>query len=108
MHCYYITVGPELPPEDRELWRYAEKIVNIWKKVGLELGLTRSKLLVIEANNHDRNENAALDMLMKWKDVTKNPSQRVLHQAIENCRAQQAISGMYLISCNYYTIYVAH
>ena len=104
MHCYCTAVGPELPPEDRELWRYAEKIVNIWKKVGLELGLTRSKLLVIEANNHDRNENAALDMLMKWKDATKNPSQRVLHQAIENCRAQQAISGMYLISCNYYTM----
>ena len=87
-HRYCIVVDLELTIKDRELRKYADKIVNFWQRVGLELGLEDSTLTVIEANNPDRKEKAALDMLRKRKQVKINPIRRELQQAIENCQVQ--------------------
>ena len=95
IHSHCIVVDLELPLNDRELWRYGDKIAHIWKRVGLELGLKSSAINAIELNHPHHNENAALAMLIKWKEAKSNPPRRILHQAIENCKTQ-AIRGMYI------------
>ena len=102
MYSCYIVVDPEFPLNDRELWRYANKIADIWYQVGLELDLNPFELKVIEINYPNRNERAASEMLTKWKQAKNNPPRRVLQQAIKNCRTQ-ATKGMYIVFCIYYT-----
>ena len=70
-HC--IVVDLEQPLNDRELWKYGDKIAHIWKRVGLEIGLSSTTLDTIELNHPNHNENAALDMLKKWKEAKNNP-----------------------------------
>lgn len=88
IYSYCIIVDPELPLKDYELQRNADKIVDIWKMLGVVLGLKLSTLNDIELRNPNNNERAALQMLTKWKKVKNNPPQKVLHQAIEDCKAQ--------------------
>ena len=88
IHRYCIVADLELPIEDRELWRCADKIVDFWQRVGLQLGLEESAITIIEVNNPGRNEKAALAMLRKWKQVKVNATQRELDQAIETCQVQ--------------------
>ena len=90
-------VDPELPLKDYELQRYTDKIVDIWKRVGLKLGLKLSTLNAIELSNP---ESAASEMLIKWKEMKNNPPRKVLHQAIDNCRAETN-EGMYIVFYNY-------
>ena len=101
MHSYYncCYIDLELPLTDRESGKYAYEIVDIWYQVGLELGLDPGKLAAIKLNNLCRNEMAAIEMLMQWKQAKNNPPRRVLYKAVENCRTQ-AIRGMYLMYCN--------
>ena len=83
-----IAVDPELPLKDDELQRYADRIADIWKRIGLELDLEISTLNTIELSNPNNNEGAALQMLTTWKEMKGNPPRKVLQQAIEDCQAQ--------------------
>ena len=92
-----VTIDLDLPPQPIELGRISIKIADIWKRVGLELGLQPYQLNTIELNHPNHNENASLDMLLKWSDANKNATRRTLNQVIELC---QNIGGMYLF-CNH-------
>ena len=83
-----IVVDPELPLKDDELQQYADRIADIWKRIGLELDLELSTLNTIELSNPNHNESAALQMLTTWKEMKGNPPRKVLQQAIEDCQAQ--------------------
>ena len=99
MYYIHCCIDLELPLEDRELWRCAYEIVDIWFQVGLELDLDSCKLKAIESNYLHRNEKAAIEMLIQWKQAKNNPPRRVLHQAVKHYRTQ-AIRGIYLMFCN--------
>lgn len=85
MHC---ILDPELPLKEYELQIYAGKIVDIWNDVGLKLDLKPAALNAIELSHPNQNESAALQMLIKWKEMKNNPPRKVLHQAIKDCQAQ--------------------
>ena len=59
----------------------------------MELGLRLSTVNAIEFDYPHHSKNAALAMLIKWRESKNNPPRRVLYQAIENCETQ-AIRGM--------------
>ena len=61
----------------------------------MELGLKSYTINAIELDHPHHNENAALAMLIKWKEAKNNPPRRILHQAIENCKTQ-AKRSMYI------------
>ena len=96
---YCIAVDPELPLKDDELQQYADRIVDIWKRVGVELDLELSTLNAIELSNPNNNESAALQMLKTWKEMKGNPPRKVLQQATEDCQTQ-ANKGSYLVFYN--------
>ena len=101
-----IVTDPELPPKSIELGRIANEISDIWKEVGLELGLEKYKLDTIELNNPHHNEKSSLDMLFKWKSVNTKSSRKILSQAIKLCRVRVAAEGMYLFYTTSYGLYV--
>ena len=86
---YYVAVDLERPVNPKELTRIADGIADIWKRVGLELGLSPQKLNTIERNHHGNNGDASLDMLLKWREINIKVARSVLHQAIDYCRANR-------------------
>ena len=80
-----------------ELQKKSNDIADIWKKVGLELGLSPEKLNFIELNHPNHNAKASLDMLQHWQKVNTNASQEMLTQAIKECRDYEGI--ILLILC---------
>ena len=86
----YVVV--EIPLTSDELRAISDEIADIWKDVGLELGLSPLKLDTIEQlRNLNHEVNPSLDMLLKWKEANKNVSRRKLNQAIEECRGNRGI-----------------
>ena len=73
----------------KELRKISVEIADIWKEVGLELGLPPYKLDTIKLNHPNENEKASLDMLLKWREVNKNVSREELNKAIKECRAKR-------------------
>ena len=99
MYYIYCCIDLEVPLEDRDLRKCAYEIVDIWFQVGLALDLDSCKLKAIEVDYPNRNEKAAIEMLIQWKQAKNNPPRRVLHEAVKDCQTQ-ARRGMYLMSCN--------
>ena len=87
-----VVVDPDLIPEETELCRIADEIKDIWKEVGIKLGLEERKLTKIAINNPGRDVMAAKDMLLTWNCINKKVSRRMLYQAIKWCRTNK---GMY-------------
>ena len=98
---YCIAADPALPPKPVELERISCDIGDIWKRVGVHLGLKLYKLNTIESDNPKSNANAAWTMLQQWSQLNKNVSRNVLYQAIECCRNKK---GMYVTT--YYKLYM--
>ena len=80
---FYIFADIESQPTPAELRRISNAIADIWKKVGLELGLRPQKLNSIELNHPNHNTKASLDMLLHWRGAKIHTSRRVLKQAIK-------------------------
>jgi len=78
-------------PDTKELRKICDENADIWKRVGLELGLKPHELKIIELNNPKSQVHACLDMLEKWKskNTSSNASRRILHHAIKCCRANK-------------------
>ena len=74
-----------------ELRKISDQIADIWKEVGLELGLDPRKLNTIKLDHPNNNAKASLYMLLRWKDMNEKTSRNVLYQAIESCRANRGI-----------------
>ena len=82
-----LYIDLEVPLTSDELRAISDEIADIWKGVGLELGLSPLKLDTIEQLcNLNHEVNPSLDMLLKWKEANKNVSRRKLNQAIEECQ----------------------
>ena len=85
-----LYVDLEIPLTSDELRAFSDKITDIWRDVGLELGLSPLKLDTIEQlHNLNHEVNPSLDMLLKWKETSKNVSRRKLNQAIEECQGNR-------------------
>ena len=96
------VIGNDLPPTTIEFGRISGEITEIWKRVGLELGLKPHKLNTIELEHVNSKRNASLDMLFTWRDANINVSRRVLNQATERAMKRcQANGGMYLLFFNH-------
>ena len=92
MYIYFYCVDLESPLTFDELRAASDKIADIWRDVGLELGLSPLKLDTIEQlHNLNHKVNPSLDMLLKWKEANENVSRRKLNQAIKECRGNASI-----------------
>jgi len=78
------------PPNTKELRKISDRISDIWKRVGLELGFESYQLRTIELDNPKSQVHACLVMLEKWisKNTSSKVSRRVLYQAIECCQGR--------------------
>ena len=97
VYFYIVDIESQLTPA--ELQRISNEIADIWKEVGMELGLKLHKLNSIELNHPNYNTKASLNMLLHWRDVNLNASRRVLKQAIKKC---QTNGGTNIVECYLY------
>ena len=96
MYSLYYIVDIESQVTPPELRRISNDIADIWKEVGLELGLKQQKLNSIELDHPNHNTKASLDMLLHWRNVNINASRRVLKQAIKKCQTNR---GTNIVEC---------
>ena len=85
IHKYVYVADIESPPTPSEIRKTSNQIADIWKEVGLELGLSPQKLDTIELDHPNHNAKASLDMLFTWRKENINASRDILNQAIKEC-----------------------
>ena len=88
--------GPELP--NMKTLLSSLKCAPDWYKLGLNLGIERSDLSIIEAN-HQQCEYRLQKMLEKWLDVCTNPTWRVVVTALRNIGKNQLASEIERKNC---------
>ena len=87
----------------KELEKFVNKIVTIWKGVGLELGLKHEDINIIASDHPFSCEEACRTMLFKWQRKTLKPTFGMLIGAIERYKAS---SGDYQIDKCKFSIYI--
>ena len=77
-----------------------------WHKLGQKLGVEEFDLDVIEKDNPQNTEGALAAMLKKWLEITKDPTWRVIVDALEAIEENQLAKKLEIQYCP--GIYVFH
>ena len=88
-HKYICVADSASPLTPNEIWKISNQIADIWKEIGLELGLNPQTLDTIELDHPNHNAKASLDMLFTWRKENIIASRSILNQVIKKYRTKK-------------------